>query len=190
MVKTTLLKENKLTVICGKDRITYFFNQLKLKLGKEAFYVSSKREEGLFWLDDFRAFKSHFQYLMIEYPEQSLHPLKQVKLIRCLANLVNSKVKIILFTHSSTIIREINNLTMLYQCQNKPNFLSLLTKYQYHQTELLNPFNVKAYELNDNTLTELEIDKDEGIIAKDIDNTIKYLNNSSDEIYYSLIELD
>lgn len=54
------------------------------------------------------------QILIIDEPELNLHPDNQRKMARFLAMLANSGIKVLFTTHSDYIIKELNNLIMLY----------------------------------------------------------------------------
>jgi predicted ATPase len=54
------------------------------------------------------------QILIIDEPELNLHPDNQRKMARLLAMLTNAGVKVLFTTHSDYIVKELNNLIMLY----------------------------------------------------------------------------
>jgi ABC-type uncharacterized transport system ATPase subunit len=122
--------------------------------------------------------------LMIDEPELNLHPDNQRKLARLLAQLVNSDLKIIVSTHSDYFVRELNNLIMLNKGFNGAK--ELQTKYGYQDNELLDIEKVIAYLFDNKKVEPMEFDSEEGIIAKTFDNVINKLNNSSNEIYYTM----
>ena len=53
--------------------------------------------------------------LMIDEPELNIHPANQRHIARLLARLVNAGLRIVISTHSDTIVREFNSLLMLSQ---------------------------------------------------------------------------
>lgn len=55
------------------------------------------------------------QFLHIEEPEAHLHPTAQVAMVHLLAYLVNKGFRVVITTHSLTILYAINNLTAAYQ---------------------------------------------------------------------------
>ncbi|MTJ13603.1 ATP-binding protein [Anabaena sp. UHCC 0187] len=122
-------------------------------------------------------------YLMIDEPELSLHPDNQRNLARVLGKLVNSGVKVVVSTHSPYFVRELNNLIMLSKSFEKSD--ELRQRYGYEADECLNPEKVSAYLFADNTIKQMEVDNNEGIIAETFDNVINNLNQSSNEIYYA-----
>jgi hypothetical protein len=122
-------------------------------------------------------------YLMIDEPELNLHPDNQRQVARLLAQLVNAGLKVIVSTHSDYFVRELNNLIML-----KKDFTGakeLQEKYGYQDNELLDGKRVSAYLFYKNKIEKMKID-DEGIIADTFDNVINELNQSSNEIYFTM----
>ncbi len=122
--------------------------------------------------------------LMIDEPELNLHLDNQRLLARILAQLVNAGLKIVISTHSSHFVRELNNLIMLNQSFSQID--SLRKRYGYLETDKLNPNQVSAYLVDNNKITSMEIDPNEGIIAKTFDKVISNLNQSSNDIFDAL----
>ena len=123
-------------------------------------------------------------YLMIDEPELNLHPDNQRQVAKILAQLVNAGLKVVVSTHSDYFVRELNNLIML-----KKGFKGakeLEEKYGYQDNELLSIDKVSAYLFDNRTITPMELDSDEGIIATTFDDVINTLNKSSNEIYFTL----
>ena len=122
--------------------------------------------------------------LMMEKPELHLHPENQLKMARLLARLVNAGLKVVISTHSDYIVREINSLIMLSRDESG----SLLKKHGYKKEEVLDPDKVAAYLFDGSKITPFEIDPGEGIYATTFDEIITKLNQTSNDIHYSLIE--
>ncbi len=121
--------------------------------------------------------------LIIDEPELNLHPDNQRKIARILAKVCNRGVRVIVSTHSDYFIRELNNLIML-----KKSFASkeeIMQRYGYTENMLLAPHDVGAYLFVGSEISKMEINSEEGIIAKTFDDVINTLNTSSDEIYYT-----
>jgi len=125
-------------------------------------------------------------YLMIDEPELNLHPDNQRMIARILAKLVNAGLKVVVSTHSSYLVREINNLIMLNQTFSQPE--ELRKRYGYTQKEVLCSHQVSAYLFDNKTITLMELMPNEGIIAETFDQTINSLNQSSNDIYYAIQE--
>jgi len=121
--------------------------------------------------------------LIVDEPELNLHPNNQRKIARVLSMIANRGVKVIVSTHSDYFIREINNLIML-----NSDFTSkqtIMDKYNYNKSMLISSKEVSAYLFSKNRIEEMEIDEQEGIIAKTFDSVINELNLISDDIYYT-----
>ncbi len=124
--------------------------------------------------------------LIIDEPELNLHPDNQRKLARILAEATNRGLRIILSTHSDYIIKEFNNLIMLFnEFEDKD---MIMQKFGYEKSQILNPQKVAAYMFADHTISKIEINENEGIIAETFNDVINQYNDSNDEIYYSLLQ--
>ena len=124
--------------------------------------------------------------LMIDEPELNLHPENQRQIVRILVALVNAGLKIIVSTHSDYFIRDLNNLILFNQ--NFPQSAELKKKYGYAQTDALDSRKISAYLFDHNKIMPLKFIPDEGIIAETFDNVIRSLNQSSHDIYYTILE--
>ena len=121
--------------------------------------------------------------LFIEYPELNLHSQYQLELAKLLALIVNSGIRLILSTHSDYIIREFNNMIMLFQSPR------LQARYFNYPTIDLN--NIAAYMLENDNIEKCDITNNDGIHAISFDKIISKSNEINDDIYYSLMqELD
>ena len=121
--------------------------------------------------------------LIIDEPELNLHPNNQRKIARVLVMIANRGIKVIVSTHSDYFIREINNLIMLKNDFKSKN--QIMKKYNYNDNMLISVDNVSAYLFDNNSIEKMEIDTQEGIIAKTFDSVINDLNRVSDDIYYT-----
>ncbi len=124
--------------------------------------------------------------LMIDEPELNLHPENQRTIVRILVALVNAGLKIIVSTHSSYIVRELNNLILFNRDFRQS--AELKKKYGYAPTDALDSRQISAYLFDHNKITPLKFIPDEGIIAETFDNVIRSLNQSSHDIYYTIQE--
>ena len=125
------------------------------------------------------------QLLIIDEPEINLHPDNQRFVARILAKLSKLGVKVIVSTHSDYFIRELNNLIMLNK--QHPETLALREKYRYDETEVLDHTKVGAYLFKDNKATAMEV-TESGMEAATIDEEINKLNNTANDIYWTLFE--
>jgi len=122
--------------------------------------------------------------LMIDEPELSLHPDNQRIVARILVQLVNAGLKIVVSTHSSHFVRELNNLIMLNQSFSQID--KLRKRHGYMKTDVLDSKHVSAYLFDNKTISLMELEPNEGIIAETFDKTINSLNQSSNDIYYAI----
>lgn len=122
--------------------------------------------------------------MMIDEPELNLHPDNQRKLARLLARLVNQGQRVIISTHSDYIVREFNNLLVLNN--DFEGKAVLMKKYDYTEADKLKPDAVKAYQFHKGGAVPMELDADEGIIAKTFDDVINQMNASSFDLSSAL----
>jgi predicted ATPase len=124
--------------------------------------------------------------LMIDEPELNLHPDNQRIIARILVQLVNAGLKVVVSTHSTYFVRELNNLILLNQSFSQVELLK--KRYGYTKTDVLDSNKVSAYLFDDKTITPMELDPNEGIIAETFDKVVDNLNQSSNDIYYAIQE--
>lgn len=164
-----------------------FFMPYRSKQTKLPLHFSSSTVKTLFGLVFYlEHLAEEGDCLMIDEPELNLHPDNQRQVARVLAKLVNSGLKVIVSTHSDYFVRELNNLIML-----KKDFQGsseLQKKYGYQDSELLDSNRISAYLFDNNKISKMRMDTDEGIIAQTFDDVINNLNKSSNEIYYVMQE--
>ena len=84
-----------------------------------------------------------FNYIMYDEIETCQHPTKQLQLARLLVRMVNAGCKMIVSTHSDTMAAAVNNLITL---SSKKNKTELMDKLGYEEDDILQDFNVKAYQ--------------------------------------------
>ena len=132
---------------------------------------------------------SYNDLLIIDEPELNLHPDNQVKLTRIFARLINKGLRLVISTHSDYIIREINNLIMFSNVDEKEDFSSI---YNYDKGEYIDLNDVSAYFFNykndrakQTEVTPIKIDK-YGFEVETLDNTIDYLNEISNDLFFNL----
>lgn len=133
--------------------------------------------------------------LMIDEPEQNLHPENQRKMARLLARLANLGVRVFITTHSDYIVRELNTLIML--SSGNPFADSVRKRYHYGIGDSLNCDDVRVYSAAKektvvpghkrrsmvNTLSEANVDSRLGIDARTFDETISEMNQIQQELY-------
>ena len=135
--------------------------------------------------------------LMIDEPELNLHPANQRRLVKFLAALVNSGIKIFLTTRSDYIIREFNTLIML--SSDKPHLSAVREKFKdYTDLDFLKSENVAVYTTTTAsfviggkkkkglTLQKWNIEEHRGIQIKSFDDEINAMNKIQDAILYGV----
>ena len=78
--------------------------------------------------------------LVLEEPESHLHPAAQLRMARGIARLVNAGVRILITTHSSDLMGQIDNLISLSNVSEET-----ARSLGFEQEECLNPEQVSAY---------------------------------------------
>ena len=121
--------------------------------------------------------------LMIDEPELNIHPANQRHIARLLARLVNAGLRVVISTHSDTIVREFNSLLMLSQDNGE-----LRKKHRYSEDEVLTVEQVSACLFDKQSIIPFEISPEDGIYATTFDTVIEDLNRVNDDIHYSLQE--
>ncbi|MBF0408760.1 MAG: AAA family ATPase [Candidatus Riflebacteria bacterium] len=134
--------------------------------------------------------------LMIDEPELNLHPENQRRMARLFARLVNAGVKVFITTHSDYIIKELNTLIMLKG--KKPHLKDICSRWKYKSAELLTAEKVKVFIAEEallkregktrnsrvQTLTQADVNQEQGIEARSFDATIEDMNQIQDEIIW------
>lgn len=152
-------------------------------------YIASSSIKSLFLIDLYiNCLAKEKGLLIIDEPELNLHPDNQRKMAGLLARLVNAGIKVMITTHSDYLIREINNRIMLSNEFSDKNSIMIKQKSpKLIKEDILQPEQVKAYTMSENTIKEINVDK-YGIKLEIFDSIIDSSNNLSDEIFFSLEE--
>ncbi len=123
--------------------------------------------------------------VIIDEPELNLHPDCQILLVRIFARMMENGFRLLISTHSDYIIREINNLIMLYSLSKSER-----NRIGYGDIQSINPKEVAAYLFNFKTRNKVSVDAlkvdDTGFEVETIDNAIRRLNEASEELYYMI----
>lgn len=149
-----------------------------------AFYLSHEAQPG--------------DLLMIDEPELNLHPANQRRMARLLASLVNAGIKVMVTTHSDTIIRELNTLILL--SPRTEGLLAIAEQEGYRESEFLDPSRVRAYIAKEAevvldgdteptrcpTLVPASVSAESGIDIESFDDTIADMNRIQDEIVWGI----
>lgn len=128
--------------------------------------------------------------VLIDEPELNLHGDSQRELIKVIARMINAGLRVVVSTHSYTILQEINNVIMLGSekaKKSKEKREELMKEYKYAEENCISPGDCAAYWFGDGTITPLPMD-DAGIVADKFRDLIRNINQTTQDIYYDLIE--
>jgi hypothetical protein len=128
--------------------------------------------------------------IIIDEPELNLHPDNQRKIARFFGRLINEGFKVLISTHSDYIVRELNNLIMLSHgfSTKKEETQRLLKDYHYNENELIAADKVGVYLFRVGQPVENVKVEDTGFNIATIDEEIRKLNQSSQDIYFTLFD--
>jgi ABC-type Mn2+/Zn2+ transport system ATPase subunit len=121
--------------------------------------------------------------LLMDEPEQYLHPTNQRKMARLFVRLIKAGVKVFVTTHSDYLIKELNNLIILgneFEDRSK-----IMKKYKYTEEEVLDKSKVKVYIAEKKTLVAASID-DTGIEVPSFDEEIDEMNDFYDDVLFAV----
>jgi hypothetical protein len=128
--------------------------------------------------------------IIIDEPELNLHPDNQRKIARFFGRLINEGFKVLISTHSDYIVRELNNLIMLSHgfATQKEDTQRLLKDYNYDENELIAADKVGVYLFRVGKPVEKVEVEETGFNIATIDEEIRKLNQSSQDIYLTLFD--
>lgn len=130
--------------------------------------------------------------LIIDEPELNLHPDSQIKLARIFGKMLSRGIRLMISTHSDYIIRELNNMIMLSSLSDTA-LVNAEHEFGYDGDLVIHREDVVAYlfkcdEASGKTVvSEIPITR-EGFEVTTIDDTLRKLNQSAQQIYYMLDE--
>jgi ABC-type cobalamin/Fe3+-siderophores transport system ATPase subunit len=158
--------------------IRFFNNRRKDNRMNIPLYLSSASVRALSNLYFFLKHKAKAgDLIIIDEPESHLSLTKQRLLAKLIADCVNNGLKILLTTHSDTLVLELNNLIMLdSKFDNKDTFMK---KHEYKQSHIINHNKVSAYITKNGGVTECRVDK-YGMEVDSMDEAINELNTVRD----------
>lgn len=87
-----------------------------------------------------------YDRLIIDEVEASLHPQKQLELVRFFNRLNNKGMKLIISTHSDTFVSKLNNLYVLSEMVKK-NGEDILKQFNLEKEDLISTDNLFVYEV-------------------------------------------
>jgi hypothetical protein len=182
----------------NKDGITRFIpkgTSVKLQLG-EASSAARSLVVLWYWL---KARAESGQMLLVDEPELNLHPENQRALARFLVKLMNLGVRVLITTHSDTMLREFNTLIMF--ARKLEHIPQVRHKFGYAEDEYLRPQDVRLYVANGkakttkgrikkdarSTLVCITPDEKLGLEAEIFDSTIIDMGKVQDALRYGVV---
>ena len=182
----------------NKDGVTHFMPQgtsTKLQLSEAS---SSVRSLVVIWYW-LKAQAATGHMLLIDEPELNLHPENQRAFARFLAKLVNLDVKVLITTHSDTMLREFNTLIML--ARDLEHINRVRQNFGYTIEECLTKDQIRLYVANGkprsvkgkpkrgaiSTLECITADEKLGLATEIFDNTINEMGKIQDAVRYGAI---
>lgn len=128
----------------------------------------------------FRHLAKENDLIILDEPEMNLHPDNQIIVARIIGKMINKKFKVVVNTHSDYIIKELNNLIMLFSNREQ------VQKYSYSEDEILNPEQVDAilFRYDNKRKSETLNVTEAGFEVDTIDNVINQLNSRSQNLYF------
>lgn len=123
--------------------------------------------------------------LIIDEPELNLHPDNHIIITRLIAHLLNKGIYVFLTTHSDYMIKEFNNLVRLkHDIKDKEK---IIKKYKYKEYDTLDYRKISVYINNNGNLFKTKIN-DMGMEIKTFDDTLNFLSNATDDIFFNIKE--
>jgi len=117
--------------------------------------------------------------LLIDEPEQYLHPANQRKIARLFVRLIKAGIKVFVTTQSDYLIKELNHLILLgNEFEDKEE---IMKKYGYTKEDILNKSLVQGYIAEKQTLFPATIDE-MGIEVNSFDREINEMNRMYNDI--------
>lgn len=90
--------------------------------------------------------KNGYERLIIDEIEASLHPEKQLKLVRFLNRIYNRGTKLIISTHSDTFASKVNNLYLISRYVKQKQKYDILEEFGLEEDDLIDPGQLFVYE--------------------------------------------
>jgi len=175
-------------IIGSNGEVQFSPNRAKDKL--LSIYLSSSSVKNISSLIVYLKYQAQENDLIIiDEPELNLHPDNQILLARVFSRMINAGLRLLISTHSDYIIRELNNLIML--SSEEPALRKIAKQYHYAEDEKISKDDIGVYLFNfkegsDGVVVEPVEVAENGFEIATIEQTIKQLNEVSEEIYYTM----
>lgn len=130
--------------------------------------------------------------IIIDEPEINLHPDNQIIIARLVARLMNKGFRFLISTHSDYIVKEFNNLIMIYSINQKSK--EKVEELGYKADEFISIEDIDVHYFNypnkqrgnkQVTVQRLDI-SDTGFEIPSIDDIMKRQNEVAEELFYQL----
>lgn len=130
---------------------------------------------------------NNIEYILYDEIETCQHPTKQLQLARMLIRMVNSGYKMIVSTHSDTMVAAINNLiTLSYKKDSK----KLAEELGYTEDDLLENFDVHAYQFKiDGVTGKTKVEEISSHFSLGVGFDFDIFNKTNDKIYQDAVKL-
>jgi AAA15 family ATPase/GTPase len=162
------------------EQIFFTFDKAGKKPQQIPIYMGSSAIKSLL---DMNLYLNHIakkgDILLIDEPEQNLHPANQRKMARLFVRLIKMGIKVFVTTHSDYLIKELNNLIILgNEFEDRDE---IMEKYQYTEEDVLDKSLVRVYSAEKQTLVPAPID-DLGITLSSFDLEVREMNDMFDDM--------
>ena len=193
---------DEFTDIIGGEYISGSNNSIYFKPSRKRFRLTMAESSSVVRsMLDIGSYLRHIakpgDFLMVDEPELSLHPENQRRVARLFARLINIGIRVFITTHSDYIIKELNTLIMLNQ--DKPYLKRIANREGYRSEEFVDADRVKVYVAEKTlmktessskrrsshlTLKEAQVSHEQGIDARNFDETIIKMNEIQEAIVW------
>lgn len=126
-----------------------------------------------------------YSFLFYDEVETSLHPLKQVELVKLLNRLNNDGLKILISTHSEAFVNKMNNLLLLSRahCVNEKKLSLCEGKIEITEEDLLKSDNIHVYQFINKSNGKSEVKELEFRRVPNIGYTFELFEDSANALY-------
>ncbi len=132
-----------------------------------------------------RQHPSRNEVVIVDEPEQNLHPDKQVVVARSLIEFATHNASVMLSTHSDYVLREINHCVMA--AHPSPRVREVARSLGYDAAVAIKPSQVGAYFLHDGVAEALEV-TETGFQVPSIDAVIEAQSLAAQSLYAAIDE--
>ena len=169
-----------------EDGVAFWSTARKERKFQIPLHLASPSARGLVDLYFFLRHAAQENHLLIvEEPENHLDTANQIRLARLLRRIARTGVKVLVTTHSDYLIKEINNLVMLYNIVDD-DWAEVSQRFGYAVSDALPPHAIRAYTTENGGLQECLVDN-YGIDMPVFDEVIDDINRTASHLGSSVI---